>query len=50
MSVITSTTTGGLWSATTTWVGGVCPLFAVDSVVIAAGATVTIDSAKEEGG
>ena len=41
---ITSTPTGGLWSATSTWNGGVVPVAAND-VVIADGATVTIDTA-----
>lgn len=41
-STITSTGTGGNWTATGTWVGGVVP-GATDDVVIADGATVTIN-------
>ncbi|MES2412027.1 MAG: hypothetical protein V4535_11345, partial [Bacteroidota bacterium] len=42
--VITSTTTGGLWSVGSTWVNGVAPT-SNDDVVIVSGATVTLDSA-----
>ena len=43
LAIITSTGTGGLWSATTTWVGGAVPTSTSD-VIIADGATVTIDT------
>lgn len=41
---ITSTSTGGRWTDTGTWVGGVAPK-TTDIVVIASGATVNIESA-----
>jgi hypothetical protein len=41
---ISSTTTGGPWSAPSTWVGGIVPA-AGDNVTIVNGATVIIDSA-----
>jgi hypothetical protein len=41
-TTITATPTGGLWSAASTWVGGVVPT-ADNHVVIPAGATVTCD-------
>ena len=41
-NVVTSTPTGGSWSASSTWAGGVAPTL-TDVVIIAAGATVTLD-------
>ena len=41
---ITSTTTGGLWSVGSTWVGGIAPTSSSD-VIIDSGATVTLDVA-----
>jgi hypothetical protein len=40
----TTTSTGGLWSAKATWVGGVVPSV-YDSATVAAGATLTVDVA-----
>lgn len=42
-STISSTTTGGNWSAPSTWTGGVVPTGS-DDVIIVPGATVTIDT------
>lgn len=42
--IINSTSTGGLWSAPSTWVGGIVPASG-DEVTVVAGATVIIDKA-----
>jgi hypothetical protein len=44
-ATITSTGAGGLWSVGSSWVGNVVPS-ATDDVVIASGATITVDGAR----
>src|SRR5665647_1326465 len=44
-AAVTSTGAGGVWSSTGTWAGGIVPGTS-DDVVIADGATVTIDVAS----
>ncbi|MBL7970781.1 MAG: hypothetical protein JNL03_04600, partial [Prolixibacteraceae bacterium] len=43
-ATITSTGTGGVWTAGSSWLGGVAP-GANDDAIIVSGATVTIDAA-----
>ncbi|WP_219634540.1 beta strand repeat-containing protein, partial [Flavobacterium chungangense] len=44
-ATITSTGTGGNWNAGASWVGGIVPTSA-DDVVIASGATITVDGSR----
>src|SRR4051812_21196071 len=50
-TIITSTTSGGVWSVGSSWVGGVAPVSNVltDNVVIASGATITLTAATQIG-
>jgi hypothetical protein len=43
-TTFTSTVTGGNWNAGATWVGGTAPSSATDIIIIADGATVTINA------
>lgn len=47
-TAVSTTTAGGLWSAPTTWLGGSLPS-PFDTVVVAAGATLTVDIAATAG-
>jgi len=49
-NITSNGTGGGNWSATTTWAGGVVPVPGVNTVTIAAGDTVNVDSASETSG
>lgn len=48
MAAITANAVAGLWSATSSWVGGVVP-GAADTVTIPSGATITLDGSRTVG-
>ncbi|MES2559087.1 MAG: T9SS type A sorting domain-containing protein [Bacteroidota bacterium] len=47
-TAVSTTATGGLWSAPATWVGGALPSV-FDTVIVATGATLTVDIAATAG-